>query len=158
MAALCGKAGKSEPQAKEEKVVEINMLEKIDYTGNGFQPVYTREWQLAYLNYDESLEPQYVNKIERHKLTDEAFILLEGKGYLVMAQKDGGKATFSVHDLEIGVIYNVPKGAWHFYSTGKDSKLLIVENTNTHLKDVEYYELNQEELKELQGIFREMGI
>ena len=58
-------------------------------------------------------------------LTDEVFVLLEGKAALVVGEEK------NVYQMEKFKIYNVKKAMWHGTAMSPDAKILIVENHNT---------------------------
>ncbi|MBR5453996.1 MAG: hypothetical protein IKV54_07950 [Clostridia bacterium] len=113
-----------------------NELEIYSYSGDGYEPTMNYGgWRVAIANYSERFDKDKYNRIERHTLTDEVFVLLSGKATLVI-----GKELKKI-DLEIGKIYNVKVGAYHNILLEKDAKVLIVENHNTGLENTEYYEI-----------------
>ena len=77
-------------------------LEIFTYDGSGYNPtMHFDSWRVAFLNYAEHFDT--INKLERHMLTDEVFVLLNGQAVLLIGEK--GQA---VH-MESGKIYNVKK-------------------------------------------------
>ena len=80
-----------------------------------------------------SIAKEKFDKLERHLLTDEVFVLLSGSAELVIG------LDMKHIPLETGKIYNVKKGAWHNILIEKDAKVLIVENHNTGLENTEYH-------------------
>ncbi len=109
------------------------MFQVFDYNGLGYNPVFIgNTWQIAYLNHDTLFaEPK---EIERHNYTDEAFVLLEGKANLLGYDAEGKIGSMP---MDLGKIYNVPAGVWHTIQTFSGCKCLIIENSNTHINDVE---------------------
>lgn len=84
-------------------------------------------------------------EIERHRRTDEVFVLFNGHAALYVTKSDD----LQVIDLQPGLIYNVTKDTWHNLLATNDVKLLIVENRNTHLEDSETRSLNSGEILSL---------
>jgi len=106
-------------------------LEIFSYEGNGYNATMNFEtWRVAFLNFAERFD--VIDKLERHLLTDEVFVLLEGKAALFI-----GEEATPVH-MEPGKIYNVKQGVWHNVKVTQDAKLLIVENHNTGKDNSEY--------------------
>lgn len=104
------------------------MIEKREYNGQDFKAVLDFEsWRIGVLNYSQRFSS--FDRLERHFLTDEAFILLCGNAVLYTDSEQV--------QMEIGVVYNVPKGEWHHVVVSKDAKILIVENSNTNDKNTE---------------------
>lgn len=106
-------------------------IEILDYEGEGFSVVMRYDaWRVAMINCSERFEEKNINRLERHLLTDEVFVLLEGEAILA---SDTCK-----YQMEKYKIYNVRKGAWHAIALSKDAKVLIVENTETGKDNSEY--------------------
>ena len=63
------------------------------------------------------------DRLERHLLTDEAFILLKGQAVLYTDKEQ--------IQMQTSVVYNVPKGEWHHIVVTEDADVLIVENSET---------------------------
>ena len=106
-------------------------LEIFTYDGSGYNPtMHFDSWRVAFLNYAEHFDT--INKLERHMLTDEVFVLLNGQAVLLIGEK--GQACH----MESGKIYNVKKGVWHAIKVTPDAKVLIVENHNTCRENTQY--------------------
>ena len=106
-------------------------IEILDFLGEGYSRVMSYEsWRVAMINYSERFDEKYLSKLERHLLTDEVFVLLEGEAILA--------SDTCRYQMEKHKIYNVRKGAWHAISLSKDAKVLIVENENTGGENSEY--------------------
>lgn len=109
-------------------------LEIKDYTGEGYDPTHDfGAWRVAFLNYAERFDR--ITYMERHMLTDEVFVLLEGTAELWI----GKEAT--VVPMEKNLIYNVGKAVWHSIRVSRDAKVLIVENSDTTRENSEYFDL-----------------
>ncbi|WP_223551905.1 hypothetical protein [Aestuariivivens sp. NBU2969] len=124
-------------------------LESYNICEKGFTPFLVDDgWQVAQLNYIATQHIDKIDKVEVHQQTDEVFILLEGKATLIVLNKDD-KLSFSAHIMLPQVTYNIPKGLWHNIAMEKGSKVLIVEKSNTHLNDVEYFYLTKKQISDL---------
>ena len=61
----------------------MNGLEIMEYAGEGYNRTLTfGAWRVAFLNYADRFDN--VTYIERHMLTDEVFVLLEGSAELIV--------------------------------------------------------------------------
>ena len=110
-------------------------LEVFTYDGSGYNPtMHFDSWRVAFLNYAERFDR--IEKLERHLLTDEVFVLLSGKAVLLLGEKA------QAVNMETGKIYNVKKGAWHAIKVTPDAKILIVENHNTGLENTQYMSID----------------
>ncbi len=111
-------------------------LEIFDYTGAGYDPtMHFDTWRVAFLNYCDDFEREKFCRMERHMLTDEVFVLLNGSATLVIGENK------QEYDMETGKIYNVKKGVWHQIFVSRDAKVLIVENHNTAAENSEYMQV-----------------
>ncbi|MBR2370810.1 MAG: hypothetical protein IKA82_02195 [Clostridia bacterium] len=112
-----------------------NLLEIFDYTGEGYNRTMNYgEWRVAFLNYAPRFDADNFSKMERHLLTDEVFVLLEGTATLVIGEER------EFIEMDKHKLYNVKKGVWHQILVSRDVKILIVENHNTDLSNSEYLE------------------
>ncbi len=106
-------------------------IEILDYNGEGYSRVMSfGAWRVAMINYSERFEEKNLNLLERHMLTDEVFVLLEGEAILVSDKNR--------YNMEKNKIYNVKKAVWHAIALSKDAKVLIVENIETGKENSEY--------------------
>lgn len=117
-------------------------IEILQHTGSGYNPfLITKNWQVAQLNYQPEQALKNITKLERHMRTDEVFILVKGRARLI----DGGDGETPVKHrmlpMKKGLVYKVPAGFWHNIVMSKKAKVLIVEESNTHVNDVSYYPL-----------------
>ena len=65
--------------------MDENWLQIRSYDGQGFQPlVVFAGWQMAILNYIDDIHPERIDKMERHTETDEVFVLIRGRGVLLI--------------------------------------------------------------------------
>lgn len=106
------------------KSYENRDIEIYEYDGAGYEPtMHFGEWRVALMNYSDDLAA--LKKYEHHLLTDEVFVLLDGKATLVVGDDK------TEYKMEKFKIYNIKKGVWHGTVMSPDAKLLIVENQNT---------------------------
>ena len=99
----------------------------------GYVPlVHSGGWRVAVINSCERLLEKNRDRVERHMLTDEVFVLLSGKATLIVG--DDRKR----YVLEEGKVYNVKRGAWHTIALERGSKVLVVENDDTSPENTGY--------------------
>ena len=135
----------------------MRLIDHYYHFGEGYDPyLITPHWQVAQLNYTVGLSVANLEAIECHRLTDEAFILMKGRAVLVAADNVPKAIWFETVDMKIGHTYNVPRGRWHTIVMKPDSEVMIVENANTHKKDVEYYKLPMDMLSALKRRLEKM--
>ena len=131
-----------------------NILEIKSYDARGYKPqIDFEKWRVALLNHVKAMSVKQIEKIERHMLTDEVFVLLRGNGYLVLARdKDRTPKNITAVKMEKHKIYNVRKAAWHGVVADKAIKILIVENRNTSKSNSEYHLLTEKQQIQLKKI------
>ncbi len=134
-------------------------LQVFVHEGAGYRPlVYSQDWMVALLNYEDIMEPEKATEIERHLQTDEVFILLRGRAAFYLVVDDG---PLQVFEMQPGVVYNVTRGTWHNLLTTQEAALAIVEKRDTDLTDTQTRLLSADErqtmLKQLPGWLRPRG-
>lgn len=122
------------------------LLEVLTFQEQGYMPlVFDGDWQVAVLNWEPLFERSNLGEIERHESTDEVFVLWRGKAGLFVS--DGQR--LSLQEMELGTIYNVPKGTWHNLIASTDASWIIVESRDTHLHDTEIRQMTADEQDQL---------
>ncbi|MBE5733649.1 MAG: hypothetical protein E7347_01205 [Clostridiales bacterium] len=98
------------------------MIEKFRFDGEDFQVAMQFEsWKIGLLRYSERFSK--FDRLERHLLTDEAFILLNGEAVLYTDTEQV--------KMEKCVVYNIPKAVFHHIVVSKDATVMVVENAST---------------------------
>lgn len=101
-------------------------IEILTYEGEGYRPVHDFEsWRVALLNHAERFDAHTIKELERHRETDEIFVLLAGQAELIVGEE------MRRVPMEYGKVYNIPKGVYHGISVSEDARVLIVENADT---------------------------
>ncbi|MBO4447455.1 MAG: MBL fold metallo-hydrolase [Bacteroidales bacterium] len=114
----------------------MNGLDILEFGGEGYSRVVNNaKWTLASLNWAPRFEEKNIVDLERHNLTDEVFVLLQGKATLLMGEKAERV------EMEPLKYYNVRAGIWHNIFVSKDARVLIAENANTSKDNTEYLDL-----------------
>ncbi len=125
-------------------------LEIKQYGGEGYRPVIDfGTWRVAVLRWIESIQPEKITYMERHTLTDEVFVLLNGQATLVIGGNSDHVSGIFPQALEPCRFYNVKQNVWHAVLLSRDATVLIVEENNTGEANTEYCELSAEYLKEI---------
>jgi len=123
-------------------------LEVHEWNEDGYKPlVFSHDWMVSILNWEPIFALEKIGEIERHNQTDEVFVLTKGKAVIFTIDEQG----MQVEEMKPGVIYNVCKGVWHNLVSSRDASWIIVENRDTHLRDCEFRNLSEEELKRLKS-------
>jgi len=119
--------------------IDEKLLEIREFTGIGYQPLINfNSWRVAIMNYIDEIQPERIKTVERHKETDEVFVLLQGKGILFLGDGELELERFYPQVMEPGKIYNVKKNVWHSIVLTRDGSVLIVENQDTDEKNTDY--------------------
>ena len=119
--------------------IDEKLLEIREFTGIGYQPlVYLNCWRVAIMNYIDEIQPELIKMVERHKETDEVFVLLHGKGILFLGDGELELEGLYAQVMDPGKIYNVKQNVWHSVVLSRDGSVLIVENRDTDLKNTDY--------------------
>ncbi len=128
----------------------MNLIEIYKHEKEGYDPSFISDgWQVAFLNYAEAETLECIEKLDIHYLTDEVFVLLNGTAILIAADIQDNQISYDLINMQPGIIYNIPKNTWHKIAMYEGSKVCIVEKTNTHLGDFEFYNLSEEQKADL---------
>lgn len=103
------------------------------FDGGGYKPVVDFEgWRVAMLNSDGEFLPENLTFAQRHPLTDEVFVLLEGSCVLLAFGDDAGAlGPCEAVKLEKNTVYNVRQSVWHTHALMPHTRVLVVENRDT---------------------------
>lgn len=125
-------------------------IEQYQNPDPGYRPILIRAgWQIGHLNFMSALQPEAIDRVERHKQTDEVFILFKGSASLVAAVETPAGLAWEILRMQPAVTYNIPASLWHTIAMTPEDVVLIVERDNTHLDDVEYRKLTDAERRSL---------
>ena len=135
----------------------MNGIDEYEYRGDGYmRQVNGAKWTLAALNYAERFDEKNIVDLERHNLTDETFVLLEGEATLLTAGVSGasrpGEPTRDASGTGAPVrvsrvpmtplrYYNVRAGIWHNIVVKPGTRCLVAENANTSKDNTDYLEI-----------------
>ncbi len=122
------------------------MVEVYDHEGEGFKAlVEYGDWRVALLHYLDDLQPEQITKMERHTATDEVFVLIHGKGVLLVGGIGANVDGIYPQVMEPSKIYNVKRNVWHTILLSRDASVLLVENRDTGRLNSEYTCLSLEQ-------------
>jgi ureidoglycolate hydrolase len=109
------------------------------------------EWVIGIKNYKLANDQNHFDYVEKHLLTDEAFVLLKGEcTLLVDVSAQNNHADIQPMPMEQGKVYCVHQGVWHNMVMSKDAKLILIENLNTSSANSEMYSLTKAEIQAIQ--------
>ncbi len=109
-------------------------IEILEPRGEGYGTVLTHEsWRIGLITPAERFTNSH--RLERHMLTDEAFILLSGNATLLHEDTEG---TLYRYAMQYGKVYRVPRAAWHHVIIEPGAVVMVVENADTGPDNTEY--------------------
>lgn len=135
--------------------VPPHLIEEAAYFGDGYSPILDfHGWRVAVLRYIDSVSPETVHQVERHRETNEVFILTEGQADLIIF--DGGDTLEGepyVFPMELNVAYNIQDGVWHHSVLSEDAHIVLFERTNTGSANSDFAALTPEQIATIQAKF-----
>lgn len=137
----------------------MKLIEQYLIGDNGYHPFLIRDgWQVAQLNYMPEQEIGNIKKLEVHHLTDEVFILLKGKAVLITAKIKGEEIEYDVELMQPNITYNIPVETWHNIAMEEGCEVIIVEKSNTHEGDYDFFELPVKKRMEMKALVQKTFI
>jgi ureidoglycolate hydrolase len=125
--------------------MDESLLEIREHREEGYKPLIDYgEWRVAILNYLEDLQPDRIETMERHTETDEVFVLLKGRGVLILGGNCPQVDMILSQVMEAGKLYNVKRNTWHTILLSRDASVLLVENRDIGRHNSEYTDLSKE--------------
>ena len=98
------------------------VIEKKTFDGVDFKVVHQFEgWKIGFLKFSDRFSK--FDRLERHMLTDEVFILLSGEAMLYTDTEQ--------MEMQKNFVYNIPKAEWHHIVVSEDAYVMVVENSST---------------------------
>ena len=117
----------------------MEFLEIAEHNGAGYKPLVSYEgWRVAVIKYAERFDEENFSRLERHRLTDEVFILTAGNARLVIGGNGDELTPLQFVDMEKGKLYNVKRNVWHHILVNRSAEVIVVENDNTGRANTEY--------------------
>lgn len=122
-------------------------MKTIELRSEGYANRYQfRRWLIAGNGYCKGTnDPDGLSALGRHMHTDEAFLLLEGRGFLITAGTDTIPGELLAHALEAGKLLVVQQGEWHALVLHENAQTLIVENADTGKENSETFLLRDKQ-------------
>lgn len=110
-----------------------------------YQPVLDfHGWRVAMLRHFDAVAPETFHRVERHRETNEVFILTAGEADLILFDGGDSPTTHTVIPMRHNVAYNIQQAVWHHVLMSHDAHIILVERTNTGLANSDYAELSAE--------------
>jgi ureidoglycolate hydrolase len=134
--------------------VPVHLVE----VGRSFEQIYRpvhdfHGWRVAMLRHFDVLAPETFTRVERHRETNEVFILTDGKADLIIMDGDKHPTDYYVFPMERHVAYNVQQAVWHHVVMSRDAHIVLFERTNTSMENSDYAELPPEQVAQIKKLF-----
>lgn len=128
-------------------------IEQYVFDGEGMNRVFENEkWMVGIKNWKPANDVTGIDCLERHNQTDELFVLLEGNCTLIFANEINGEHQFEAVKMEKNKVYNIPATLWHNTITQKDTKMVLIEDSNTSMDNSDILTLTKEQIKKVQAL------
>jgi mannose-6-phosphate isomerase-like protein (cupin superfamily) len=125
----------------------------FEFTGEGMQRVYENEkWTVGIKNWKPANDITGIDCLERHNKTDELFVLTEGACTLIYANETENGLEFSSVQMEPGKVFNIPATLWHNTITQKDTKMILIEDSNTSMENSDIFNLNEKQIAAIRSL------
>lgn len=125
----------------------------FEFTGEGMQRVYENEkWTVGIKNWKPANDITAIDCLERHNKTDELFVLTEGACTLIYANETENGLEFSSVQMEPGKVFNIPATLWHNTITQKDTKMILIEDSNTSMENSDIFNLNEKQIAAIRSL------
>ena len=130
----------------------MNIL-NYEFNGEGMQRVFENEkWTVGIKNWKPANDVTGIDCLERHNKTDELFVLVEGSCTLVYANETEGGLEFGAVKMEKDKVYNIPATLWHNTITCKDTKMILIEDSNTSMENSDIRTLTEAHIAEMRSL------
>ena len=130
----------------------MNIL-NYEFNGEGMQRVFENEtWTVGIKNWKPANDVTGIDCLERHNKTDELFVLVEGSCTLVYANETEGGLEFGAVKMEKDKVYNIPATLWHNTITCKDTKMILIEDSNTSMENSDILNLTEAQIAEMRSL------
>ena len=131
-------------------MMDHRLMEILQYTREGYSPVVDfGSWRVAVLNYIDELLPQNITKMQKHRDTDEVFVLLKGECLLYIGEGDAEATHIMAQKMEPYKMYNIKQNTWHTHTLSKEAMVLIIENRDTANANSPEIALDEKQRREL---------
>lgn len=124
-----------------------------EFAGEGMQRVYENEkWTVGIKNWKPANDVTGIDCLERHNKTDELFVLTEGSCTLIYANETVKGLEFGAVKMMPGKVYNIPASLWHNTITQKDTKMILIEDSNTSMENSDIVKLDKDQIEKVRSL------
>ncbi|MGH2531549.1 MAG: hypothetical protein ACRDJW_04505 [Thermomicrobiales bacterium] len=112
------------------------------------------DWMVAMLRQFDVVAPAKFHRVERHRNSDEVFILTAGTADLIVFDGDEAPQEPSyVLPMRANVAYNVRQAVWHHVVMSSDAHIVLFERSETSVGTTDYAALAPGQIAALQARF-----
>lgn len=130
----------------------MNIAEYV-FSGEGMQRVFENEkWTVGIKNWKPANDVTGIDCLERHNQTDELFVLVAGNCTLIYANEKDGGLEFGAVKMEPNKVYNIPATLWHNTITQKDTKMILIEDSNTSMDNSDILSLDATQIEKVRSL------
>ena len=79
-------------------------------------------------------------------------MLIEGSCTLIYANETDGGLKIEAVKMERDKVYNIPATLWHNTITQKDTKMILIEDSNTSMENSDILKLTEEQITTVRGM------
>jgi len=124
-----------------------------EFAGEGMQRVFENEkWTVGIKNWKPANDITGIDCLERHNKTDELFVLTEGSCTLVYANETEKGLEFGAVKMVPGKVFNIPASLWHNTITQKDTKMILIEDSNTSMENSDILKLDKDQIANIRSL------
>lgn len=128
-------------------------ITQYEFAGEGMQRVYeNKKWTVGIKNWKPANDITGIDCLERHNKTDELFVLTEGGCTLVYANETENGLNFSAVKMVPGKVFNIPASLWHNTITEKDTKMILIEDSNTSMENSDILKLDKDQIENIRSL------
>ena len=128
-------------------------IENYAFEGEGMQRVFENEkWTVGIKNWKPANDITGIDCLERHNKTDELFVLVEGSCTLIYANEKESGLELGAVKMEPDKVYNIPATLWHNTVTCKDTKMILIEDSNTSMENSDILALNESQIAKVKEL------
>lgn len=133
------------------------LLELGQYFSDGYKPVLDfHGWRVAMLRHSDFVTAKHLHQVERHRNTNEVFILTAGEADLILCDAGDVPGNAYVLPMKHNVAYNIPDYGWHHVIMSKDAHIILFERTETSAATSDYAKLTAGQLETIHNNLRPM--
>ncbi len=112
-----------------------------------YQPVLEFDgWIVAMLRYFTDVSAANFRLAERHRTSNEVFVLTSGQADLIVFDGDVQPTDGYVIPMQLSVAYDVPILVWHWVIMSPDAHIVLVERNDTTDDTTDYAELTTDQV------------